>query len=320
MLAVAVTNASSAWHLSTLTLAAGTTLDVAPSGLWGRYCDIPGFNAATISNAFTSVAAATAFFAGYAPTLTANSHEAGDGFDFGDSTKGTIAFPGVFRPARGNYAVIWRGKIRIASPGPYTFTTTSDDNSMLFIDGAPVVDNNGSHGYISKSGALPLTAGLHDIVILYAQGGGGYGIRADILFPGAATAVPIPNAILVAAPEDVPAYTLTVDHIRVIGASGAGTLSLSGGALRFGALSVDLGTRLAVTGSSAALSTPVLPVAISAPVPYGVTVVGDFSQSGGLNLSGAALQLSGSDGILRYNATTRHLQIGRSSGTLLLLR
>jgi autotransporter-associated beta strand protein len=322
VLVVAVTNDASAWHLSELTLAAGTTLAVAPSGLWGRYYDIPGQAATALafSNAFNSVEAAEAFFAGYSVQLKANSHEAGTGFDFGDSTKNTIRFPGVYASARNYYGVIWRGKIRITAAGPYTFSTTSDDHSMLFIDGLPVVDNNGNHSYVTKSGTVALDPGLHDIVILYAQITGGYGIRADVLMPGATAAIPLPNAMLVADTEDTPAYTLTVDKVNIVGASGAGTVAMGGnGVLRFGALSVDIGTRFAVTGA-VALSAPMLSVTVTSPVPYGIMVVGDFSQTGGLDLSGRSLRLLGSEGNLRYVAESRVLQIGRSSGMMILLR
>jgi hypothetical protein len=126
--------------------------------------------------------------------------------------------------------------------------------------------------------------------------------------------------MLVADAEDMPAYTLTVDQINVVGGTGAGTVALGGeGVLRFGALSVDLGTRLAVAGA-AAPSVSVLPVTVSAPVPYGVTVVGDFTATPGLDLSGVTLQLLGSEGNLRYNADARLLQIGRSSGAVMLLK
>ena len=44
------------------------------------------------------------------------------------------------------FAMRWRGEITIPSDGDYSFRTTSDDGSMLFIDRQLVVDNDGLHG------------------------------------------------------------------------------------------------------------------------------------------------------------------------------
>ena len=117
-------------------------------------------------------------------------------------------------------------------------------------------------------------------------------------------------------------YTLTVGKINVIGESGAGTVAQAGaGVLKFGALTVDTGTRLAVTGGTVAATGPTLPVTFSEPIPYGVTVVGDFSgTASGLDLTGVTLLLYGSEGRLRYDATKDWLQIGRSSGARMILK
>lgn len=47
--------------------------------------------------------------------------------------------------------------------GTYTFHTTSDDGSKLFINGSEVVDNDGLHSSQTRSGAISLPAGLHSI-------------------------------------------------------------------------------------------------------------------------------------------------------------
>ena len=326
MLALTITDAASVWHLPELTLIAGTEFEVASSGLWGRYYDMPGLNATAVSNAYLSVAAAQAYFAGLTPALVANTHLQGAGFDFGENTRGTDSFPGKYNVTGGttqNFCVVWHGKIRITIPGTYTFSTASDDHSMLFIGDQPVVNNNGSHGIQTRSGTFTFPdAGLYEITIMYAQGGGSYGMKAEILFPGETVSVPIPNSMLIGDPADTPAYTLTVDKINVIGESGAGTVVQAGaGMLKFGALSVDIGTRLVVIGGNAAVSDSVLEVTISESIPYGVVVVGDFSETtSGLSLSGVSLQLFGSTGNLRYDAAKDWLQIGRSSGALMILK
>ena len=72
-----------------------------------------------------------------------------------------------------NYVMRWRGQITIATPGEYTFKTSSDDGSRLYIDSALVVDNDGDHGRQDRDGAVTLTAGLHDITIAFYENGGG---------------------------------------------------------------------------------------------------------------------------------------------------
>ncbi|MGD8501940.1 MAG: PA14 domain-containing protein, partial [Phycisphaerales bacterium] len=61
----------------------------------------------------------------------------------------------------------------------YTFYTTSDDGSQLFIDGAMVVDNDGTHGMVEQSGTVSLSAGLHDIVVTMFELGGGEGLDVE---------------------------------------------------------------------------------------------------------------------------------------------
>ena len=71
----------------------------------------------------------------------------------------------------GNYNVAMTGSINIAQAGVYTFSTASDDGSMLFIDGQTVVSNNAYQGTTSRSGTIDITTtGMHQIAIGYYQG------------------------------------------------------------------------------------------------------------------------------------------------------
>ena len=67
------------------------------------------------------------------------------------------------------FAIRFKSKIIVPEDGLYTFYTTSDDGSELFIDGQLVVDNNGIHTVTEQSGTLSLTAGLHDIEVGYLE-------------------------------------------------------------------------------------------------------------------------------------------------------
>lgn len=325
VLALAVTNTPSDWQFDRLTLEAGTRLEVVPSGLFGRFCDIPiGDIGTIISNAFLTLPTAEAYFASKTTTLIASTWQQGDVFDFGadTGTAGTALFPGKYRKPAGQlnqyFAAIWKGKIRITEPGTYTFGTYSDDGSMIYIDGATVVNNIGSHAVQLKTGTLSLTAGLHDFVIVYQQGTTGYGLYANITFPGETIPRRLPNAMLVADAADAPAYTLTVDTIAVTNGPGVGTVSFAGpGTLRMTDLWVDTGAKLAVTGGVACAGST-LTVKVPQEVPYGVTVVGNFTATAGLNTEGVTLAAVGTAGKLRYR--NKLLYVSRNNGTMMLLR
>ncbi|MGE0703553.1 MAG: PA14 domain-containing protein [Vicinamibacterales bacterium] len=66
----------------------------------------------------------------------------------------------------------WYGYLAVSQPGPYIFSTTSDDGSSLSIDGTVVVDNGGVRGITTRTGRIDLEAGPHVIVIDYLQAGG----------------------------------------------------------------------------------------------------------------------------------------------------
>ena len=66
------------------------------------------------------------------------------------------------------------GYIDVPVDGLYTFFTTSDDGSILYIDDVLTVNNDGQHGALEKSGIIGLKAGKHFIKGLYFQGPAGF--------------------------------------------------------------------------------------------------------------------------------------------------
>ncbi|MBC7423013.1 MAG: T9SS type A sorting domain-containing protein, partial [Ferruginibacter sp.] len=72
-----------------------------------------------------------------------------------------------------NYGFTFNGFINIPADGQYTFYTTSDDGSNLYIDNVLVVANDGLHAPVEKSGIIGLKAGNHYITGLFFQQGGG---------------------------------------------------------------------------------------------------------------------------------------------------
>ena len=71
------------------------------------------------------------------------------------------------------YALAFTGYIDIKEPGLYTFQTTSDDGSSLLVDGQLIVDNDGIHAPITKSGEVELRKGWRKIEVFFFEGGVG---------------------------------------------------------------------------------------------------------------------------------------------------
>jgi len=84
-------------------------------------------------------------------------------------------WPGV-RGLRDHFYVRWSGFLIIKSAGTYTFTTSSDDGSRLFLDGGQVVDNPGWHGMRERHGNAILEPGNHVFAAEFFEGGGGAGM------------------------------------------------------------------------------------------------------------------------------------------------
>lgn len=75
------------------------------------------------------------------------------------------------------YAFHFEGYIRIEKDGLYQFFTTSDDGSLLLLDGKEIVNNDGEHGMVEKSGKAWLKKGYHRISIFYFDNGGGNDLK-----------------------------------------------------------------------------------------------------------------------------------------------
>lgn len=78
-------------------------------------------------------------------------------------------FPGV----TGRYewfAIDYAATFWIEHPAEYRFSLTSDDGSRLYIDGHDVINNDGIHAAITKTGRRHLKQGAHSIRVSYMQG------------------------------------------------------------------------------------------------------------------------------------------------------
>jgi alpha-L-fucosidase len=82
------------------------------------------------------------------------------------------------------FAFEFSGYIKIDKDAVYDFFIASDDGSKLFIDDEEVVDNDGDHGTVEKSGKAALKKGYHKIKVLYFDSGGGNELKVFIQTQG----------------------------------------------------------------------------------------------------------------------------------------
>ena len=94
-----------------------------------------------------------------------------------------------------HFAVSWSGLLEIPEEGEWVFSTRSDDGSMLWIDGRPVVDNDGIHPPRSREGRVRLEAGVVAIEVAMFEVGGGELLEVTWEGPGVARG-PIPPELL----------------------------------------------------------------------------------------------------------------------------
>jgi hypothetical protein len=83
--------------------------------------------------------------------------------------KFTAGFPGVTDRVEW-FAIDYNGRFWVEKPGKYRFALTSDDGSLLYIDGHLVIDNDGIHPPVTRDETVKLRRGTHRIRVSYFQG------------------------------------------------------------------------------------------------------------------------------------------------------
>lgn len=94
-----------------------------------------------------------------------------------------------------HYAFTFDGFIEIAKAGSYTFYTSSDDGSKLYINGKEIVNNDGLHATTEKSGRIELVKGTHAITIAFFEADRGEMLAVSYAGPDIKK-TKIPNNIL----------------------------------------------------------------------------------------------------------------------------
>ncbi len=84
-------------------------------------------------------------------------------------TRWEQGFPGI-KDRFEWFAIRYTGTFDVGQAGNHGFRISSDDGARLTVDGKVVVDNDGVHAPVVKSGTVELSAGPHEMVLEYFQG------------------------------------------------------------------------------------------------------------------------------------------------------
>lgn len=90
---------------------------------------------------------------------------------------------GAHKPRDDFFTLRYSGFIKIPMEGLYTFFTSSDDGSKLFIGDRLVVNNDGLHATLESAGVIRLKAGLHPITLIMFEASGGESLTVSIEGP-----------------------------------------------------------------------------------------------------------------------------------------
>lgn len=89
------------------------------------------------------------------------------------------------------FGLKYTGFLDIPAEGIYSFYLTCDDGGILQIADREVVNNDGWHAPIEKSGQVALKKGLQPVALDFVEGGGGYTLKLKYSVNGSAiTEVP----------------------------------------------------------------------------------------------------------------------------------
>ncbi|WP_321332583.1 family 20 glycosylhydrolase [uncultured Bacteroides sp.] len=76
-----------------------------------------------------------------------------------------------------SFALKYTGYIKVPDTGIYTFYLTCDDGGKLYIDNGVVVDNDGLHSAVERTGQVALSKGAHRFALDFIEGGGGFTLK-----------------------------------------------------------------------------------------------------------------------------------------------
>jgi hypothetical protein len=122
--------------------------------------------------------------------------------------------------------VQFTGFIDVPTDGEYTFYTSSDDGSKLYIGSTEVVNNDGLHGPQERSGTIGLKAGKHALSVVFFEKTGGQVLTVSYAGPGITKTTVPASALFKAGTVTTPT---TASFYRAINLNGS-ALTLDGNA------------------------------------------------------------------------------------------
>jgi hypothetical protein len=105
---------------------------------------------------------------------------------------------------QGPYSIEWNGWLWVEQPGEYTLATVADEGSLLYLDGALVVDNGGFHSAVRVEQTVNLTRGYHEMRLRFWQRTGGSLMELRWTPPDGMDVLIPPEAIFYRLPGDAP--------------------------------------------------------------------------------------------------------------------
>jgi len=97
---------------------------------------------------------------------------------------GTVSTFSLNRSLRDRFGYVFEGFVNIPTDGQYSFFTASDEGSRLYIGETVVVENDGLHSVIERSGRIGLKQGKHAIRVTYFEKTGRQSL--DVKYEGTA--------------------------------------------------------------------------------------------------------------------------------------
>jgi hexosaminidase len=83
----------------------------------------------------------------------------------------------------GSFGFIFSGLFKADKKGLYQFDLSSDDGSMMYLNGTAFIDNDGLHANKTISESAALKKGYHKVKIYFTEGGGGYNLQLKAKYP-----------------------------------------------------------------------------------------------------------------------------------------
>ncbi|WP_299826356.1 PA14 domain-containing protein [uncultured Roseobacter sp.] len=86
--------------------------------------------------------------------------------------------------SKDTFGVQITGSIEVEEGGSFDFFLGGDDGAILLINGEEVIDNDGLHGYRTRTGEVELEPGTHEIEVRYFENYGHAGLKLEWEGPG----------------------------------------------------------------------------------------------------------------------------------------